>query len=47
MSYTNQAAQAEKKVSISIYAKKMLADTYTPVSIYLKLRDHFAGTVLL
>jgi anthranilate synthase component I len=28
-------------------AKKMLADTLTPVNIYLKLRDVFAGSILL
>lgn len=27
--------------------KKLLADTYTPVTIYLKLRDVFAGSLLL
>lgn len=27
--------------------KKLLADTYTPVSIYLKLRDKFPNTILL
>jgi anthranilate synthase component 1 len=27
--------------------KKLLADTITPVNIYLKLRDVFAGSVLL
>ncbi len=47
MSIANQMAQVEKKISITIHVKKMLADTYTPVSIYLKLRDHFAGSVLL
>src|SRR5690606_17220880 len=28
-------------------AKKLLADTLTPVTIYLKLRDVFAGSLLL
>ncbi|MBT32077.1 MAG: anthranilate synthase component I [Thalassobius sp.] len=27
--------------------QKMLADTFTPVSIYLQLRDHFVNTILL
>ena len=27
--------------------KKLLADTLTPVSIYLKLRDRFVNTLLL
>jgi len=29
------------------YSKKLLADTLTPVNIYLKLRDVFAGSILL
>lgn len=29
------------------HTKKLLADTITPVSIYLKLRDVYAGTILL
>ena len=28
-------------------SKKLLADTLTPVNIYLKLRDIFAGSILL
>src|SRR3954466_7496382 len=28
-------------------SKKLLADTLTPVNIYLKLRDVFAGSILL
>lgn len=35
------------KISITVNTRKMLADTVTPVSIYLKLRDHFGGSVLL
>ena len=27
--------------------KKLLADTFTPVSIYLKLRDKFPNSILL
>ena len=27
--------------------KKFIGDTLTPVSIYLKLRDHFPGSILL
>jgi anthranilate synthase component 1 len=29
------------------YSRKLLADTLTPVNIYLKLRDVFAGSILL
>lgn len=32
---------------LKTYAKKMLADTLTPVNIYLRLRDIFAGSILL
>lgn len=32
---------------ISTSSKKLLADTLTPVNIYLKLRDVFAGSILL
>jgi anthranilate synthase component 1 len=35
------------KYKISTYSKKLLADTLTPVNIYLKLRDVFAGSILL
>jgi anthranilate synthase component I len=39
---------AEKTLySISSRHKKLLADTLTPVSIYLKLRDRFVNTILL
>jgi anthranilate synthase component 1 len=36
-----------KKYTIQIHAKKRLADTTTPVSIYLRLRDVFPNTILL
>ncbi len=36
-----------KKYRLLSSTKKMLADTLTPVSIYLKLRDKFANTILL
>ncbi|MFN2457355.1 MAG: anthranilate synthase component I family protein [Chitinophagaceae bacterium] len=36
-----------KKISIKTNVKKMLADIYTPVGIYLRLRDRFRDTVLL
>ena len=35
------------KTKIKVYAKRYLADTATPVSLYLKVRDHFGSTVLL
>src|SRR6266487_5150466 len=36
-----------KKIEINTSVKKLLADVYTPVSIYLRLRDRFRDTVLL
>lgn len=36
-----------KSYSITTRHKKLLADTLTPVSIYLKLRDRFVNTILL
>lgn len=36
-----------QKIKIDTKVKRLLADTYTPVSIYLKLRDHFESSVLL
>jgi len=35
------------KYKLKTYAKKLLADTLTPVNIYLKLRDVYAGSILL
>lgn len=35
------------KVSVKSISKKILADTITPVSIYLKVRDRFAHSLLL
>lgn len=35
------------KYQLKTYSKKLLADTLTPVNIYLKLRDVFAGSILL
>ena len=35
------------KHKIKTISKKLLADTLTPVNIYLKLRDVFAGSILL
>lgn len=36
-----------KKIQIHTTCKKMLADVFTPVSIYLRLRDRFRDTILL
>src|SRR6185295_10959724 len=35
------------KVILKTKSKKLLADTLTPVNIYLKLRDIYAGSILL
>jgi len=39
--------KSAKTFSITSTYKKLLADTLTPVSIYLKLRDRFVNTILL
>lgn len=36
-----------KQINISTTYKKLIADTVTPVSIYLKLRDKFPNSILL
>ncbi|HEY6503087.1 MAG TPA: anthranilate synthase component I family protein, partial [Chitinophagaceae bacterium] len=36
-----------KKIRIETTCKKLLADVFTPVGIYLRLRDRFRDTVLL
>lgn len=36
-----------KKILIETTSKKMLADAFTPVGIYLRLRDKFRDTILL
>src|SRR5215204_4882855 len=36
-----------KKIRLTTTARKMLADVYTPVGIYLRLRDRFRDTILL
>lgn len=36
-----------KKIIIQTKTTKLLADTYTPVGIYLRLRDRFRDTILL
>ena len=36
-----------KKIELQTQCKKMLADVFTPVGIYLRVRDRFRDTVLL
>ena len=36
-----------KKIELSTTYKKLLADVFTPVGIYLRLRDRFRDTVFL
>ncbi|MDQ3279747.1 MAG: anthranilate synthase component I family protein, partial [Bacteroidota bacterium] len=36
-----------KKIQIETAVRSMLADVYTPVGIYLRLRDRFRDTILL
>lgn len=36
-----------KKIQINTNCKKLLSDIYTPVGIYLRLRDRFRDTILL
>lgn len=36
-----------ENIKINSHCKKMLADLYTPVGIYLRIRDQFPGSVLL
>jgi anthranilate synthase component 1 len=36
-----------KKIELQTHCKQMLADVYTPVGIYMRLRDRFRDTVLL
>lgn len=38
---------SDMKVKLKTYRKTLLADTLTPVNIYLKLRDVFAASILL
>lgn len=36
-----------KKINVTTTVKRLLADVYTPVGIYLRLRDRFRDTILL
>ncbi|MEL6635909.1 MAG: anthranilate synthase component I family protein [Bacteroidota bacterium] len=47
MNPTTSPPPVTGKVLIRVRTRRMLADTVTPVSVYLKLRDHFGGAVLL
>jgi anthranilate synthase component 1 len=47
MVQNTQSLIVGKKIAIETVVKKLLADIYTPVSIYLRLRDRFRDTVLL
>ena len=44
---TSNSVSFDQRFQIRTRIHRQLADTVTPVSIYLKLRDHFASTVLL
>lgn len=37
----------ESRIRLQVFEKKLLADTLTPVNVYMKLRDVFAGSLLL
>src|SRR5438270_13512052 len=36
-----------KKIEIKTHCRRLLSDIYTPVGIYLRLRDRFRDTILL
>ena len=36
-----------KTIKINTYSKKIIADTITPVEVYLKIRDRFPNSILL
>ena len=36
-----------KRIEVKTNYKKLLSDVYTPVGIYLRLRDRFRDTILL
>lgn len=39
--------QTNRKIRLETTFKKLLADVFTPVGIYLRLRDRFRDTILL
>ncbi|MEO1628976.1 MAG: anthranilate synthase component I family protein, partial [Bacteroidota bacterium] len=47
MESATTSSTQQQKFRLRIKVRRMLADTMTPVSIYLKLRDQFASSVLL
>lgn len=44
---SHQLVSTMKKITFHTTFKKLLADVYTPVGIYLRLRDRFRDTILL
>ncbi len=46
-SYSPLGAGGMKPIVFETFTKKMLADVFTPVGIYLRLRDRFPGSILL
>lgn len=46
-SYSPLGAAGMKPIVFETVTKKMLADVFTPVGIYLRLRDRFPGSILL
>jgi anthranilate synthase component 1 len=46
-SYSPLGAGGMKPIVFETVTKKMLADVFTPVGIYLRLRDRFPGSILL
>ena len=36
-----------KTIKINTYSKKIIADTITPVEVYLKIRDSYPNSILL
>ena len=47
MPFSLKITKAKMKFELQTYSRKLLADTLTPVNIYLKLRDVYAGSILL
>ena len=47
MPFSLKITKAKMKFELQTYFRKLLADTLTPVNIYLKLRDVYAGSILL
>src|SRR3954467_13780211 len=45
--HTVRSSLEKRKVKLYTNYRKLLADTFTPVSVYLKLRDKFVNSILL